>query len=330
MVSAPRDTDLESEATEQSETVSGGSHPRLVAAARVAVGLVLFGGVVYAVARDWSTVRDTIGRLSAVDLVVSELLVLAGLAASVLVWRASLRELGPRVAVHHAAKIYLVGQLGKYLPGSFWAFLVQMQLASRVGVARVRALAASIVAAGVSVLTGVVVGLFLIPSIGDGEVWRYGVFAVLVVLCALALTPPVLTWLVGLGLRFVRRPPLESPVTWAGMLRAAGWALVSWTAYGISAWVLAVGAGAPAGASFLLCFAGVALAMTAGFVVFVAPSGIGVREAVLVAALSPVLDSGEALSVALVVRLVFTLADLIGAAAALPIRLRAPVETMTS
>ena len=44
--------------------------------------------------------------------------------------------------------------------------------------------------------------------------------------------------------------------------------------------------------------------MTAGFLVFIAPSGIGVREAVLVAALSPVLDTGEALSVALVVRLV--------------------------
>ena len=64
--------------------------------------------------------------------------------------------------------------------------------------------------------------------------------------------------------------------------------------------------------------------MTAGFLVFVAPSGIGIREAVLVAALAPVLDTGEALSVALVVRLVFTLADLLAAAATLPIRLRAP------
>jgi hypothetical protein len=41
------------------------------------------------------------------------------------------------------------------------------------------------------------------------------------------------------------------------------------------------------------------------------------------------LDSGEALSVALVVRLAFTLADLLAAAATLPIRLRAPAETMT-
>jgi hypothetical protein len=69
--------------------------------------------------------------------------------------------------------------------------------------------------------------------------------------------------------------------------------------------------------------------MTAGFLVFIAPSGIGIREAVLVAALAPALDTGEALSVALVARLVFTLADLLAAAAAVPIRLRARAETMT-
>ena len=69
------------------------------------------------------------------------------------------------------------------------------------------------------------------------------------------------------------------------MLAATAWSLVSWLAYGVSVWVLAVGAGAPAGESFLLCLGGAALAMTAGFLVFIAPSGIGIREAVLVAAL---------------------------------------------
>jgi len=67
-----------------------------------------------------------------------------------------------------------------------------------------------------------------------------------------------------------------------------------------------------------------ALAMTLGFVVVVAPSGIGVREAVLVAALAPVLDTPEALAIALVARLLFTVADLIAAAVVTPIRNRSP------
>jgi len=65
-----------------------------------------------------------------------------------------------------------------------------------------------------------------------------------------------------------------------------------------------------------------ALAMTVGFIVVVAPSGIGIREAIIVAVLAPVLNGPEALAVALVARLLFTLADLVAAAVVVPVRLR--------
>ena len=226
-------------------------------------------------------------------------------------------------------KIYLVGQLGKYVPGSFWAFLVQMELARKVGVPRSRALAASVVAAGIAVLSGMAVGLLVVPGVADSSGLRYG---------AAARARRRLrrrTQSAGAHVARERGHAHHAPPTArqagdvARHARATAWALVSWVAYGVGVWVLAVAAGAPAGESFLLCLGGAALAMTAGFLVFIAPSGIGVREAVLVAALSPVLDTGEALSVALVVRLVFTLADLIGAAATLPVRLSTRAETMT-
>ena len=63
--------------------------------------------------------------------------------------------------------------------------------------------------------------------------------------------------------------------------------------------------------------------MTVGALVVVSPSGIGVREAVLVATLAPVLEPSSALAVALVLRVVFTLADLLAAAATVPIRIAA-------
>lgn len=112
-----------------------------------------------------------------------------------------------------------------------------------------------------------------------------------------------------------------------GVLVGSGWSLVSWLVYGVSLWVIAVAAGAPAGESLPLCLAGVALAMTAGFLVVIAPSGIGVREAVLVVVLAPVLAAGPALGVALVLRAVFTVADLLAALATLPIRITAERET---
>ena len=220
------------------------------------MGVVLFGLVGYAVIRDWAQVRHTIAQISPLELVLSESLALVGLGASVLVWRFCLLELGSGVRSADAAKIYLVGQLGKYVPGSFWAFLVQMELASRVGVARSRALAASVIAAGVNVVTGLVIGVVLIPSAGDGRWWHYAAFVGLAMVGTLALTPPVLTRFVDLGLRMLKRGPLEAPITWVGMRRATGWSLATWLAYGLSVWVLAIGVGAPAGESFLLCLGG--------------------------------------------------------------------------
>lgn len=145
--------------------------------------------------------------------------------------------------------------------------------------------------------------------------------AVMLATFAVALSPPVLTRLVDLGLRVIRRPPVQRSVTWRGILAAVGWSLTSFACYGVSVWVLVVAVGAPAGESLPLCLAGVALAMTVRALVVVAPAGIGVREAVIVAALAPILERTEALAVALVARLLFVLADLIAAAVVLPVRL---------
>jgi uncharacterized membrane protein YbhN (UPF0104 family) len=123
----------------------------------------------------------------------------------------------------------------------------------------------------------------------------------------------------------VRAPVLERPPSWPGILEAAAFSVSSWLLYGLALSILAIGAGGDPSKTLALALPAVALAMTIGFLVVVSPSGIGVREAVLVAALTPVLDPASALGVALVLRVVFTLADLIAAAATLPIRL-APVQ----
>jgi uncharacterized membrane protein YbhN (UPF0104 family) len=66
--------------------------------------------------------------------------------------------------------------------------------------------------------------------------------------------------------------------------------------------------------------------MTTGMFAFLSPSGLGVREAVLVAAMVPVLASaggvGAATGIALASRLIFTIADLLGAGVAALIAVR--------
>lgn len=289
---------------------------------RVVLGIVLFLLVILAAARSWTDVRTALARMTTLELVLSELLVLVGLAVSVLTWQAALRELGCKVRLRSASKIYLVGQLGKYLPGSVWALIAQMELARKAGVPRAQGVGASIVAIGVNVVTGLAIGLAVVPSALPGAAWETITLLTMLALGACALSPPILTRLVNVLLGIAKRPAMKRDVSWRGVVTMTGWSVSSWICYGGSLFVLALAVGAPFGQSLPLCVAGMALAMTLGFLVVLAPSGIGVREGVMVAALAPVLDQPEALAVALVARLLFTIADLIAATAVIPVRIR--------
>jgi hypothetical protein len=95
-----------------------------------------------------------------------------------------------------------------------------------------------------------------------------------------------------------------------------GWFLLTWVFYGAHLWLLANALGAPGWEGFVRSLGGFALALTAGALFIVVPSGAGVREGLIVAALAGVMSAGEALGVAVVSRMVFTAADVLAAGVA--------------
>jgi uncharacterized membrane protein YbhN (UPF0104 family) len=297
----------------------------VLAGIRIAVVLAIVGSVVYATVSQWQDVRATILGLAWQSVLLSLVMALIGMAANTLAWRAALDDLEHRVSVPAAGRIYLVGQLAKYLPGSIWAYALQMELGRRAGLPRARAFLASLVATGLSVTAALVLGVFGLQSLFDaahsaeygasGRTALYGLVA-LVPIAVVCAHPRVLTWLIQQFLRLVRRPPLEHVLTWGGVLRVVGWSAVAWVAFGVHLWLLANAQAAPGPGAVLLCIGAFALAMTAGLFAVLSPSGLGVREAVLVAALAPFVSTGPAVGIALASRLLFTAADIIAAAAA--------------
>jgi uncharacterized membrane protein YbhN (UPF0104 family) len=319
---APSGTRTEVPARPSAADVEPRRIDRVLGLLRIGCGVLLFVLVVVATVRNWMQVRATLSLIEPHELVLAESLVLAGLGLSVLTWRRCLDELGSWVRLEAASRIYLLGQLGKYVPGSVWALALQTELAKGAGVPRTRGVAASVVAIGVNVAIGLALGAALVLTRSDGGVWQSGSLLIVATGCAIALSPRVLTGSVNACLRLIRRPPLSQEVTWRGISSATGWSLASWISYGLSVWVIAVAVGAPAGTALAVCVTGVPLAMTAGFLAVIAPSGIGVREAVLVWSLAPVLERSDALAVALVARLLFTIGDLLAAVVVAQMRLR--------
>ena len=244
--------------------------------------------------------------------------VLVGLLASALCWRALLADLGTPLGRRAALGVFFLGQLGKYVPGSVFAVAAQMELGRTHGAPRSRVATAGLLFLGVLVASALLVAAAVLPVSGPASLSSSSGAWLLVLLPfgLAALAPPVLTRLVALLLRVLRRDPLERPLSARGVGAALGWALVVWAAYGLHLWLL-VRTQDP-GPALLLSTGAYALAWTAGLLVVAAPAGAGVREVALVAALAPVLDRGSALAVAVLSRLLMTLGDLVwGAVGAL-------------
>ncbi|MFD8556396.1 lysylphosphatidylglycerol synthase transmembrane domain-containing protein [Streptosporangium canum] len=283
---------------------------------RIAFLAVALGFGAWVVARQWEEIRAGFARLSWQSLVLSLVAVVAALCSGMMTWRALLADLGSPLPFRPAAKVFFVGQLGKYIPGSLWPVLAQMEMGRELGVPRPRSAAAFFLTMPVQLGSGLMIsGVTLLTAL-PGSVAPYAWVFLLIPLLAVVFEPRVINAVLGFGLRKLKREPLERPLTRRGMLTALGWALLGWTAYGLHLAAVLHEFG-PSGVSAVVFSVGAfALSWCLGIMTFVVPAGAGVREAAMVVVLAPVLDRGSAIAVALCSRIVIILGDLVCAGAA--------------
>ncbi|MEO6712660.1 MAG: lysylphosphatidylglycerol synthase domain-containing protein [Mycobacteriales bacterium] len=291
---------------------------RLMRALRVAVAVAVLAFVGYTIGEQWSAVTPHLAELSALWMLLALLAVVAGFLCTMLSWRALLADLGSPLPLRPALRIFFLSQLGKYIPGSIWPVVAQMELGRGYDVPRKRSATAGLVTIALSLIAAALVGVACVPFIDNVPP------AALLVLLALpigavVLHPPIFSAIVNRVLRLIRKEPLEHPLSRAGELRALGWAAAAWLAFGVQAWAIGKDLGATRSGLLPVAVGGFALAWTAGFLFVLAPAGIGVREAVLVAVFAGYLsggDDGAAYALALISRLLMSLGDVIWAVAA--------------
>ncbi len=286
-------------------------------------------------------------------LVLSGLLYLGGIGFSALYWRRLLVGLGERPTLVAVLRAYYVGHLGKYLPGKAWALLLRVGLirsanapVGRFGIVTLTAIYEVLATMASGALLAAILFALFAPRTGVGldpeRLWRllsqdadagaleWAVVVPLALLLAiitgLPLVPSVFNILVR---RFTipvddpNREPPELRIAWLVeglLLTALGWLLQG--ASVIVALHAILGGGLTwTTATLGRVIASQALANVAGFVILVAPAGLGVREFILTVLLAPDLERiadlepeearGVAVLTALVVRLVWTASELL-------------------
>lgn len=230
----------------------------------------------------------------------------AGMTLVALVWHRSLKMFGIDVTRSAAVTLYYRGEIGKYVPGGVWPIVGRAELTKRTGASAgpaynsvlVALAALYLAAAGVSLLT------FASNAVSSLSVWLLlGVATV-----ALALHPRAWEKL-GVVLQHVsgRRLLLPSRLEVAGLVLRS---VPAWILIGTSTWIIARAMSPDIG--YVRVVSATAFSWLVGFLAVPAPGGLGVREAVFVAAMGNT-PTGVAAATALLGRLAFMLTDGVGA-----------------
>lgn len=276
---------------------------------RVVLALVALGFLGYGLARNWDETAAKLAGLSPWVLLGAFAAVLVGQLCHLVAWRQVLAGLGSPLPVRVAGRIMFVGQLGKYIPGSVWAYAAMMELGRDHGSPPRRTFAC--ISLSLVINLGVALAIAAATLAGRDALREAWYLVLLVPVIAVCLHPRVLTWGLNLALRLARREPLETVLPGRTVLVATAWTALGWFVYGLHIWLLA-----GRWDLYVVATGAYAFAWATGLLAVVVPAGVGVREGALVLVLAPLVGQGAALAVAVVSRLAFTLADVAAAGVA--------------
>ncbi|WP_169980170.1 lysylphosphatidylglycerol synthase domain-containing protein [Tautonia rosea] len=223
-------------------------------------------------------------------------------------------------------RAYLIGHLGKYVPGKALVVVLRVGLLVPYGARAATAAFATLYETLVMMATGGILAgwIFVIWPGPPIEVPMGGGRSVSVPLAALSMgigipllilaearVFPKLAMTASIPFPGVHRDALPR-VSIALLAEGIGWSLLGWTLMGLSlvATIQGIEPGSLPMTGWPMAIAAVALATVAGFLVAIFPGGLVIREAVLTASLGPVLGAEPAIVAALMLRLVWVVAEL--------------------
>lgn len=283
-------------------------------AAQVVLAAGVIALAVRALARNWHAVGQVPiqWRITPSWLALAAGIVWATYALLVEAWRRVVLAQRQRLGYVEAARICMVSNLGKYVPGKVWTIAGAAMLAQRAGVEPAAAVASAVVLQALAVSSGVALAAFLAPgalrSTAPALVAPVYVVGALAVAGAVALTSRRV--LARLQRVLPSRIPPLSPIPAAALLGAFAVNVVAWGAYGAAFWALARGLTAAPPFGWAEATVVFTISYLVGLVAAFAPGGLGPRESVFVILLTG--PAGPALAAALAAasRVLLTITEL--------------------
>lgn len=224
------------------------------------------------------------------------------------IWVCAARWAGATISMGAGVWVWVSSMLARYVPGSIWHVAGRVYTASRIGIPAEVTFVSTLVEQVLTVAGELIVFTITLPIWPNLPPSSTLLALIVIPMALLGLHPRALNTVLHLVSRALKRPPAAIPLGYRHLLLLqvgyCGTAFVN----GLAFFVLAGTLDQDLGRQLPLLVGSYLLARAIGFLSLITPTGIGVREAVLVAALSPYSPSA-AMASALLARFLSTAAE---------------------
>ena len=243
--------------------------------------------------------------------VASSLLLMIGYAISATNWAYIVNDLGgPQIPKADAIRLFMIANLGRYIPGKIWQIAGLTALAKDRGVPPGTAVGAAVLGQGIALVAAAGLGIGLYDVILPPG--YFGLISIVLIGSVVVLATIPVSFKAGakLWLRFMGSQTIETRSPTSGLR----WLLlyfVNWIVYALAFWMMV--ASFDSDISLIPVAAAFPAAYVLGYLMIFAPAGLGVREGFLIVFLSPHLGLGPSGVIAVVARLWTTLTEVVPA-----------------
>ncbi|MFH1065923.1 MAG: lysylphosphatidylglycerol synthase domain-containing protein [Nanoarchaeota archaeon] len=220
------------------------------------------------------------------------------------------RRMGIAIPFWKLVKARAFSDISSYVPGKIWALLTRMkymkQWASRteVIISSYLELAALILSA---LFAFIVLNMIYLGVFAEYALISYAALPV----CIIFMHPKVVSFVINIGLKILKKEKISIPLSYRSIILANVIYSSYWLLTGLAIFFLTLSIYPVSGAYFPFIVLSYAVAWTLGFLSMIFPGGIGIREGVMVYALSIFLPLPVAMVVSVCSRGIIIISQLI-------------------
>lgn len=284
------------------------------------IGILVVSAACYFFVREFYYNFDSISRfkfnINWFYLFTSQLLLILVALAGTYFWQLLFSIItSQRISFKESLAIVNTSQLSKYLPGKVWSYAFQMVLLSKKGISKTVVLYVNLFLVVSSLFASALLGLlyFLWFSPDQSKLWLFLLVVFLIIYFVfIFFNQPFLKVLVKIIQKLFNKTINYSnvEVRWIVIFQLAY--LLANVAFGFTGYLLALGLGFPVSGQYIITIAAsLIIADFIGFIVLVAPGGLGIREGIMFALLASLGDKNLALILPVGTRIMSMISDLL-------------------